>query len=122
MRQNIWEPPERLLPYLIMFTKPYIGENNDLGVSSFESFLEALAENYNVPETVVFWNEAAEVCSEGHKLLPAVLELEKAGVRILVSEQAVTKFKIKNSLRAGRLANHFDLVVAINASPKPVIF
>ena len=105
-----------------MFTKPYIGEKDPMGKSSFCDILITLSESEMVPRTIVFWNNSVKACVEGSEILGALHKLEKAGVRILVAGHALDKLNLKQSLRAGKLANHFDLVEAINKVQKVVTF
>lgn len=99
-----------------------MGSRDRIARASFRHLLVTLAASEIIPRFLVFWNRAARVCIEGSKLLPTLVQLERAGVRILVSAHALERMKAKNRLRVGRLANHFDLLEAINKVQKVVTF
>lgn len=107
---------------MMMFTCLYIGENDDLGKASFRDILISLSESELVPRTIVFWNNSVKACVEGSPLLNTLNQLEKLGVRILVAGHALDQFGLRSELRCGKLANHFDLIEAINQVQKVVTF
>ncbi len=106
----------------MMFTRLYVGDNDEMGKSSFRDILITLSESELVPRTLVFWNNAVKACVEGSPLLPVINKIEKLGVRVLVAGHALDKLELKGSLRAGKLANHFDLLDAMNQVQKVVNF
>lgn len=120
--KRMWIPSARVTSSLMMFSKPYVGEDDELGRNSMRDILTTLSESEIVPKYVVFWNNAVKVCVEDSELLPVINKLEKEGVRILVAGHALDKLNLKSSLRAGKLANHFDLVEAINQVQKVINF
>lgn len=106
----------------MMFTRLYIGENDEMGKASFRDILITLSESELVPRTLVFWNNAVKACVDGSPLLPTINKIEKLGVRVLVAGHALDKLNLKAAIRAGKLANHFDLLDAINQVQKVVNF
>lgn len=106
----------------MMFTRLYIGENDEIGKSSFRDILITLSESELVPRTLVFWNNSVKACVEGSPLLSTINKIERLGVRVLVAGHALDKLDLKNAMRAGKLANHFDLLDAINQVQKVVTF
>lgn len=105
-----------------MFTRIYVGENDSLGKASFRDIIITLSESELVPRTLVFWNNAVKACVEDSPLLVAIHKIERLGVRILVAGHALDSLGLKSSLRVGKLANHFDLMNAINQVQKVVTF
>lgn len=120
--KRVWISSARLSNALMMFTKPFVGEDDELGKSTIEGIIVALSECEMVPKVIVFWNNAVKLCVEGSKLLEPISRLERYGVRILVSGHSLDKLNLKSSLRVGKLANHFDLVEAINKVQKVTTF
>ncbi len=106
----------------MMFTRLYVGENDELGKASFRDILIALSESELIPRTLVFWNNAVKACVEGSPLLATINKIEKLGVRVLVAGHALEKLGIKGDLRVGKLANHFDLLDAVNQVQKVINF
>ena len=118
--KRVWIASARLSNALMMFSKPFVGEDDELGHSTIEGIIVTLSECEVVPKYVVFWNNAVKLCVEGSKLLPAISKLEKYGVRILVAGHALDKLNLKSSLRVGKFANHFDLIDAMNQVQKVI--
>ncbi|MEW6711328.1 MAG: hypothetical protein AB1403_16005 [Candidatus Riflebacteria bacterium] len=118
----MWVPSAKVSNFLMMFTRLYIGENDDLGKASFRDIIITLSESELVPRTLVFWNNAVKACVEGSPLVAALHKIERLGVKILVAGHALDLLNLKSDLRAGKLANHFDLMDAINQVQKVVTF
>ncbi|MGM0599306.1 MAG: hypothetical protein ACQETH_05740 [Candidatus Rifleibacteriota bacterium] len=118
--KRVWVPSAKISNYLMMFTKLYIGENDELGKASFRDILITLSESELVPRTLVFWNNAVKACVEGSPLVPTLNKIERLGVRILVAGHALEQLELKSEMRAGKLANHFDLIEALSKVQKVV--
>jgi hypothetical protein len=97
-----------------------VGENDDLGKGSFRDIIITLSESELVPRTIVFWNNAVKACVEKSPLIPMLNKIERLGVKILVAGHALDHLGLKSELRVGKLANHFDLIDAINQVQKVV--
>lgn len=120
--KRVWIQSARLISSIYIFSKPYIGEDDELGRSAIGDILTTLSESEVVPRYIAFWNNAVKVCTEDSKHLSVLNKLEKFGIKILVAGNALDKLNLKSSLRVGKLANHFDLVEAINQVQKVVNF
>ena len=120
--KRVWIASARLTNALMMFSKPFIGEDDEIGRNAVNDLLVTLSESEIVPKYIVFWNNAVKLCVEDSKLLPAINRLEKYGVRVLVAGHALDKLNLKSSLRVGKLANNFDLIDAINQVQKVINF
>ncbi len=120
--KRVWVPSAKISNYLLMFTKCYVGENDDIGKSSFRDIIITLSESEMVPRVLVFWNNSVKACVEGSDLILQINKIERAGVKILVAGHALDSLGLKHSLRVGKLANHFDLVESINKVQKVVTF
>ena len=120
--KRVWVSSTRLTSALIMFSKPFIGEDDAMGHKAVEDFLVTLSESELAPKYIAFWNNAVKLCVEDSSILPVINKLEKYGVTVLVAGQALDKLNLKSLLRVGKLANHFDLIDAINQVQKVVNF
>lgn len=120
--KRVWIASARMNNSLMMFSKPYIGEDDELGRNSINDLLVTLSESEIVPKYIVFWNNAVKLCVENSKFVPIINKLEKYGVKVLVAGHALDKLNLKSSLRVGKLANHFDLIDAINQVQKVINF
>ena len=120
--KRVWIASARLSNSLMMFSKPFIGEDDEMGRNTINDILVTLSESEIVPKFIVFWNNAVKLCVEDSKLIPVINKLEKYGVRVLVAGHALDKLNLKSSLRVGKLANHFDLVDAMNQVQKVINF
>ncbi len=120
--KRVWIASARLSNSLMMFSKTFIGEDDEMGRNAINDILVTLSESEIVPKYIVFWNNAVRLCVEDSELLSVINRLEKYGVRILVAGHALDKLNLKSSLRVGKLANHFDLIDAINQVQKVITF
>lgn len=120
--KRVWVPSANVSNYLLMFTRPYIGDPGDLGTDAFRNLIITLSESEIVPRIVVFWNNAVRACVDQSTLLASIVKIEKAGVKILVSAHALESLNLKTKLRVGKLANNLDLLDAINKTQKVVSF
>ncbi|MBF0408128.1 MAG: hypothetical protein HQM10_12295 [Candidatus Riflebacteria bacterium] len=120
--KRIWMPSANISNYLLMFTAPYLGSRDKHGRRSFKDFLTATSESEVVPRTIVFWNRSVIACFEGSPILPALSRLDKSGVKILVSAQAINRMKAMDRLVTGKLANYTDLLDAMHKSQKIITF
>ncbi len=120
--KRVWIASARLSNSLMMFSKTFIGEDDEMGRNAINDILVTLSESEIVPKYIVFWNNAVKLCVEDSELLSVINRLEKYGVRILVAGHALDKLNLKSSLRVGKLANHFDLIDAINQVQKVINF
>jgi hypothetical protein len=118
--KRVWVPSAKISNYLMMFSRLYVGENDELGKASFRDILITLSESELVPRTLVFWNNAVKACVDQSPLVPTLHKIERLGVRILVAGHALDMLDLKSELRVGKLANHFDLLEAINQVQKVV--
>lgn len=120
--KRVWIASARLSNSLMMFSKPFVGEDDEMGRNTINDILVTLSESEIVPKFIVFWNNAVKLCVEDSKLIPVINRLEKYGVRVLVAGHALDKLNLKSSLRVGKLANHFDLIDAMNQVQKVINF
>ncbi len=120
--KRVWTASANISNYAMVFTAPWLGHHDKLGRRSFRHLLVTLSESEIIPKYLIFWNRAVRICVEGSRYLPILNQIEKAGVRILVSAHALEVFKMKAKLRVGRLANNFDFLEAINKVQKVVSF
>ncbi|MCK9457271.1 MAG: hypothetical protein PHF08_06800 [Candidatus Riflebacteria bacterium] len=120
--KRVWIASAKTANQLYIFTRLYIGENDEMGKKTFSDLLTAISESETIPKTMAFWNNAVKACVEGSPLLEIITQIEKLGVKILVAGHALNKLNLKSSLRTGKTANHFDLIEAINQSNKVLNF
>ncbi len=120
--KRVWIASARLSNSLMFFSKPFIGEDDELGRNSIKDIIVTLSESEIVPKYIVFWNNAVQLCVENSDAISAINKLEKYGVKILVASHALDKLNLKNKLRVGKLANHFDLIDSINQVQKVINF
>ena len=95
--KRVWIPSAKVSNYLVMFTKCFVGEDDEMGCDSFRDIIITLSENEMVPRIIVFWNNSVQACVKGSEHLQPLTKLEKSGVKILVSGHALNVLKLKNS-------------------------
>lgn len=118
--KRVWVPSANISNYLMFFSRAFIGEKTAHGRQAFKNLVVTLSESEIVPKVIVFWNRSSKVCLVGSSLLRALGKLEQAGVKILVSGAYLEENNLKDQLRAGKLANNFDLLEVIHKAQKVV--
>ncbi len=107
---------------LYMFTKPFIGEDDEMGKQAFIDLLLTISENHPLPKSLVFWNRAVMACTENNEALDVLIKLEQQGINILVSDSSLMKLDLKRELRAGKTITYFELLEVINKTKKIINF
>jgi hypothetical protein len=120
--KHAWLNTPSMGDQLFVFTKLYIGEDEEMGRKAFSDFLVTISESHPLPKGLVFWNRAVLACVEKSETLGIILKLEEQGVNILVSDSALLSLKIKNTLRTGKPTSYFELLEAISKAQKIITF
>ena len=94
-----------------------LGRGDDrLGAILMKAFILTLKELNPLPWRVIFINGGVKLASAGSELLPYLQELENLGVEILSCGTCLDFFGLKESLKAGRVSNMFEIVTSLAAS------
>lgn len=113
------KPASEKTPSIIVFSSDKMGEGaDDLGRILMQGFCNTIKEVENLPETLVFYNSGVHLAAEGSPVLPALLELEQSGIRVLVCGTCSDFFDIKAKVRVGVISNMYDIMDCLTSAGK----
>jgi len=87
-----------------------IGRGDDeLGRALMKAFLATIKEVAPRPASLLFMNSGVRLVTQGSGALPAILELERLGVEVLVCGTCLDFFGLDDKLAAGRVSNMLEI-------------
>ncbi len=88
-----------------------MGAGDDaLGDILMKSFFFTLTQLDELPDTILLYNTGAKLSVEGSAVLPDLIALEKAGVRLMTCGTCLNHFGIADRLTVGEITNMYDIV------------
>ena len=106
---------------VVLLSAQTVGRGDeDLGRLLALGFVKTLKEVVPRPRTLVFMNGGVRLVVEGSELVPAVAELERSGVTVLVCGTCLDFFGLKEKLAAGRVSNMFEILSTLVAADRVV--
>ncbi len=110
---------EKNSSYIIVFDKNQMGRgDNELGEILLQGFCNTIGEMEKLPSSVIFYNSGVLLTKESSPVLPALKELEKKGVEILVCGTCTDYYSIKEKIKAGRISNMYDIMECLISAEK----
>lgn len=89
---------------IVILNSSRFGQGNPrLGESLMNDFFEALAGMENIPDAILFYNSAVNLCCQEPGILNPLHSLEKRGCRILVSASSLNFYNLNKDLKAGTI-------------------
>jgi len=83
--------------------------DDDLGRLLMIAFVKTLPQVKPAPKAILFMNAGVRLTVEGSEVLEALNEMESGGVELLVCGTCLDFYKVKDSLRVGKISNMFDI-------------
>lgn len=114
MEENLKRPDaEAYCPtsHVVLFRNNLMGTGpEELGAILMQAFVNTLSKVEPIPSALLFYNNGIHLAVEGSPVLPALQELEKKGVSLLVCGTCLDYFKSKGRLRASRVSNMYEIL------------
>lgn len=105
----------------IFVGKEIIGAGNEeLGKSLMKMFFYTIAEDTDLPKSILFMNDGVKVPTLNEQAIEHLKELEAKGVEILTCGACLNFYKLENELKAGKVSNMYDITKAMKESPKVI--
>lgn len=96
---------------LVVLSTDHMGEGaEELGKVLMKSFLYALTQQEELPDTVLCYNGGAKLTCEGSESLEDLKNLEERGVEILTCGTCLNFYGIAEKLQVGGVTNMYDIV------------
>lgn len=94
--------------------------DNELGGILIRSFLHTLSEAESLPETIIFYNAAVKLVSNGSMVLEDIQYLQKNGVKILACGTCLGHFNLKDQIAVGAISNMYDITKTMLGASKVI--
>lgn len=108
-------------PAAVAITHAGMGHGSDeLGRILMQACINALSSIEPQPSAIVFYNSGVELACAGSPVLPALADLEKKGVKILVCGTCLDYFSLTDKCKVGIISNMFEVLSTL-ANAKHVI-
>lgn len=105
----------------IFVGKEIIGAGNEeLGKSLMKMFFYTIAEDTDLPKSILFMNDGVKVPTLNEQAIEHLKELEAKGVEILTCGACLNFYKLENELKAGKVSNMYDITNAMKESSKVI--
>ncbi len=105
----------------IFVGKEIIGAGNEeLGKSLMKMFFYTIAEDRNLPKSILFMNDGVKIPTLNEQAIEHLKELEAKGVEILTCGACLNFYKLENELKAGKVSNMYDITKAMKESSKVI--
>jgi len=120
---QIMAPEARETPHkiLVLMGSDTLGRgDNFLGSKLMGNFISTLKEMGPELWCVVLLNSGVKLAVGGSEVLPGLLALEQAGVRLLVCGTCLTHFQLLEAKQVGETTNMLDIVTAMQLADKVI--
>jgi selenium metabolism protein YedF len=115
------KPEEGLRKILVLLGADRLGRGDDvLGAKLLGNFIATLKEMGPELWCVVLLNAGVKLAVAGSAVLPGLLALEQAGVRLLVCGTCLTHFQLLEAKQVGETTNMLDIVTAMQLADKVI--
>ena len=109
-------------PHTIVIKNKQMGDGDaTLGEILLKAFINTIKEITPLPGSIVFYNSGIFMALDDSPVLPALRELEKLGVKILVCGTCAEYFKKKEQIHIGTISNMYTILETITAAGKSIV-
>lgn len=101
-------PDSRKKNTVVVISSPYMGEGDtELGAALMKSYIYTLAQQEELPETVLFYNGGVKLVCEDAPVLEDLKSLEAMGVEILACGTCLNFYGLTEKLQVGNVTNMY---------------
>ena len=113
--------PDRRGGYVVAVDTAVMGRGSDeLGATLMKGFLYALAQQEELPETILFYNGGARLTTEGSASAEDLKTMEAQGVEILTCGTCLDYYGLKDKLLVGGVTNMYAIVEKLAKASKVI--
>lgn len=100
--------PDRQRNVVVVISSAQMGEGSEeLGRALMKGFLYALAQQDELPRTILFYNGGAALTCEGSQSLEDLKSMEEEGVEILTCGTCLNHYGLTDKLQVGAVTNMY---------------
>ncbi len=104
-------------PSVVVMPSDQMGRGEEeLGHILIRSFLHALTEVSDRPDTMIFFNTGVKLTVKGSEVLADLQTLEKNGVEILICGTCLDYFDLKGKIAVGQVSNMYTIAETMLAA------
>lgn len=106
---------------LVVLSADHMGEGaEELGKILMKSFLYALTQQDELPDTILCYNGGAKLTCEGSESLDDLKDLAARGVEILTCGTCLNFYSITEKLQVGSVTNMYDIVERMSSADRVI--
>lgn len=106
---------------LVVLSADHMGEGaEELGKILMKSFLYALTQQDELPDTILCYNGGAKLTCEGSESLEDLKDLASRGVEILTCGTCLNFYGITEKLQVGSVTNMYDIVDRMSSADRVI--
>ena len=106
---------------LVVLSADHMGEGaEELGKILMKSFLYALTQQDELPDTILCYNGGAKLTCEGSESLEDLKDLAARGVEILTCGTCLNFYGITEKLQVGNVTNMYDIVERMSSADRVI--
>ena len=106
---------------LVVLSSDHMGEGaEELGKILMKSFLYALTQQDELPDTILCYNGGAKLTCEGSESLEDLKDLAARGVEILTCGTCLNFYGISEKLQVGSVTNMYDIVERMSSADRVI--
>ena len=106
---------------LVVLSAEHMGEGaEELGKILMKSFLYALTQQDELPDTILCYNGGAKLTCEGSESLEDLKDLAARGVEILTCGTCLNFYGITEKLQVGSVTNMYDIVERMSSADRVI--
>ena len=104
--ESYCSPGNSFNDYTICIKKTTMGDGDpELGRILMEAFINHLDQQETLPSHIIFYNEGVKLTTKDSPVLETLLELEKAGTRIIVCGTCIDFYELQKETGVGMISN-----------------
>ena len=108
-------------PHVIVVKSRYMGHGDEeLGELLLKAFINTIKEISPLPQTIVFYNGGIVMTIDDSPVLPALRELERQGVALLICGTCAEFFKMKEQIHIGTISNMYTILETLTGAGKVI--
>ncbi|HSR13637.1 MAG TPA: sulfurtransferase-like selenium metabolism protein YedF [Thermodesulfobacteriota bacterium] len=94
--------------------------SEELGKILIRVFLQTAGQSEPRPGKIIFMNSGVKLACEGSEVIEELQEFESKGTEVLSCGTCLDFYGLKNSLRAGRVSNMYEIYLTLSQAGKVI--
>ena len=109
-----------LAPWVLLVTRPFIGDDGELGSLLMKDFFHALLSEELPPLAVIFVNKGVQLACLGSPVLDCLSMLQSRGSQVLSCRTSLEHYNLRIALCAGTVASMYGIIEKLRIAAKVI--